>query len=65
MILIGKGRPKEKTMYWNRTHPTTISQYPFQPGSSLSAADINYNSLKVADAMKHLQELESLTAPSN
>jgi len=43
----------------------TISKYPFQPGSSLSAAGINYNSIKAAEAMKHLQELESLTAPSN
>jgi arylsulfatase len=33
----------------------TIPQYPFQEGSSLSAAGINYNSLK---AMKLLKEME-------
>jgi arylsulfatase A-like enzyme len=43
----------------------TIPQYPFQEGSSLSAAGINYNSLKAAQAMKRLQEVESLSSPSN
>jgi len=39
----------------------TIPQYPFQQGSSLNAAGINYNSLKAMDAMKRLQELETMT----
>jgi arylsulfatase len=43
----------------------TIPQYPFQEGSSLNAAGINYNSLKAAQAMKRLQEVETMTAPSN
>ena len=36
----------------------TIPNYPFQEGSSLSAAGINYNSLKAMKAMKMLEELE-------
>jgi len=36
----------------------TIPDYPFQEGSSLSAAGINYNSLKAMKAMKMLEELE-------
>jgi arylsulfatase len=43
----------------------TIPQYPFQEGSSLNAANINYTTLKLADAMKHLQELETMSSPSN
>ena len=43
----------------------TIPQYPFQEGSSLNAANINYNSLKAAQAMKRLQEIETMSAPSN
>jgi arylsulfatase len=37
----------------------TIPDYPFQEGSSLNAAGINYNSLKAADALKKLQTLSS------
>ena len=40
---------------------STIPDYPFQEGSSLNAAGINYTSLKAAAAMKRLQELESIT----
>jgi arylsulfatase len=40
---------------------STIPDYPFQEGSSLNAAGINYTSLKAAGAMKRLQELESIT----
>ena len=40
----------------------TLPQYPFQQGSSLNAAGINYDSLKAMDAMKRLKELESLPA---
>jgi arylsulfatase A-like enzyme len=43
----------------------TLPDFPFQQGSSLNAAGINYNSLKAADAMKRLKELESLGTPSN
>ncbi|MBT8183189.1 MAG: arylsulfatase [Eudoraea sp.] len=37
---------------------TTIPNYPFQEGSSLSASGINYRSLKAMKAMKMLEELE-------
>ena len=38
---------------------------PFQQGSSLNAANINYNSLQAMQAMKRLQQLETLPAPNN
>ena len=44
---------------------TTLPEYPFQQGSSLNAAGINYNSLQALQAMKRLKELESLRPPSN
>jgi arylsulfatase len=44
---------------------TTLSEYPFQQGSSLNAAGINYNSLQALQAMKRLKELESLPPPHN
>jgi arylsulfatase len=44
---------------------STINEYPFQEGSSLNAAGINYQTLKGASAMKRLQELESLSRPNN
>jgi arylsulfatase len=43
----------------------TLPQYPFQHGSSLNAAGINYDSLKAMEAMKRLKELESLSSPQN
>ena len=43
----------------------TIPQYPFQQGTSLNAAGINYQTLKAADALKRLQELETLGYPKN
>ncbi len=43
----------------------TIPQFPFQEGSSLNAANINYTTLKAAAALKRLHELESLSSPSN
>jgi arylsulfatase len=43
----------------------TLPQYPFQQGSSLNAAGINYDSLKAMEAMKRLKELESLSSPQN
>jgi arylsulfatase len=44
---------------------TTLPEYPFQQGSSLNAAGINYNSLQAMEALKRLKELESLPAPHN
>ena len=44
---------------------TTLPEYPFQQGSSLNAANINYNSLQAMQAMKRLKELESLSPPRN
>jgi arylsulfatase len=43
----------------------TIPQFPFQEGSSLNPAGINYQTLKAAAAMKRLQEIESLASPRN
>ncbi len=43
----------------------TIPQFPFQEGSSLNAAGINYQTLKAAAALKRLQELENLSSPRN
>ncbi len=43
----------------------TLPDYPFQQGSSLNAANINYTSLQAMQAMKRLHELESLSPPSN
>jgi hypothetical protein len=41
----------------------TLPDYPFQQGSSLIAAGINYDSLKAMQAMKRLKELETLAPP--
>jgi arylsulfatase len=38
----------------------TYAQYPNQPGSSLNAAGINYTSLRAADALKRLGQVESM-----
>jgi arylsulfatase len=43
----------------------SIPQFPFQEGSSLNAAGINYMTLKAAAALKRLQEIESLGSPTN
>jgi len=43
----------------------TLPQFPFQQGSSLNAAGINYNSLQAMQAMKRLKELQSIPAPRN
>jgi arylsulfatase len=42
----------------------TIADYPYQEGSSLNAAGLNYQSLKAASAMKRLRELETLALPA-
>jgi hypothetical protein len=44
---------------------STISEYPFQEGSSLNAAGINYNTLKAAAALKRLHELETIALPGS
>ena len=43
----------------------TIPDYPFQKGSSLNAAGINYGTLEQMKAMERLQELETLSRPNN
>jgi arylsulfatase len=44
----------------------TIPQFPFQEGGSLNAAGINYQTLKAAQALKRLQEMQdTLGNPSN
>ena len=43
----------------------TIAPYPFQEGSSLNAAGINYQTLKAAAALKRLHELETISAPGS
>jgi arylsulfatase len=43
----------------------TLDGFPFQQGSSLNAAGINYGSLKAMDAMKRLQEIETISRPNN
>ncbi len=43
----------------------TIPDYPFQEGSSLNAAGINYQTLKAMDALKRLKELETIARPNN
>jgi arylsulfatase A-like enzyme len=44
---------------------STIPDYPFQEGSSLNAAGINYNTLKAGAALKRLQQLETLSVPGS
>jgi arylsulfatase len=44
---------------------TSLPEYPFQQGSSLNAAGINYNSIQAMQAMKRLKELETLPSPNN
>lgn len=43
----------------------TIPDYPFQSGASLNAAGINYQTLKAAEALKRLKDVESLGRPGN
>jgi arylsulfatase len=40
-----------------------FEQYPYQAGSSLNAAGINYNTLRTSEALKRLQQLENFTPP--
>jgi len=43
----------------------TIPGYPFQKGSSLNAAGIDYSLFEKMDAMKRLQQLENIARPNN
>ena len=43
----------------------TIPDYPFQPGSSLSASNINYDTLTKAKAMEALKKLDAISRPGN
>ncbi|MBL0354119.1 MAG: arylsulfatase [Candidatus Dechloromonas phosphoritropha] len=43
----------------------TLPEYPFQQGSSLNAAGINYNSLQAMQAMNRLKRLEGISPPGN
>jgi arylsulfatase len=43
----------------------TIPDYPFQEGSSLNAAGINYGTLKALKALDRLQQLETIGRPNN
>jgi len=47
--------PREEYFYFD--------QYLYQAGSGLNAAGINYQTLRAAQALKRLQELESMTPP--
>lgn len=47
------------------TFLSTLPEYPFQQGSSLNAAGINYNSLQAMQAMKQLKALSAMGAPGN
>jgi arylsulfatase len=40
-----------------------FEQYPYQAGSSLNAAGINYQTLRAMEALKRLQQLEGMTPP--
>jgi arylsulfatase len=41
----------------------TIPAFPFQQGGSLNAASINYQSLRAAEALKRLEDLETFQVP--
>jgi arylsulfatase len=40
-----------------------FDKYPFQEGSSLNSAGINYGMLRMQDAMKRLKDVEALAPP--
>jgi hypothetical protein len=43
----------------------SLQGFPFQEASNMNPSGINYNTLKAAAALKHLQEMESMHAPTN
>jgi arylsulfatase len=44
---------------------STIDDYPFQTGSSLNAAGINYNTLRAEEIMKRIENKEGFARPGN
>jgi arylsulfatase len=42
-----------------------FEQYPYQTGSTLNPAGINYGLLRQQDAMKRLKDLEGMSRPGN
>ncbi|MFO0911324.1 MAG: sulfatase-like hydrolase/transferase, partial [Pirellulales bacterium] len=48
-----------------RSFLTTLPEFPFQQGSSLNAANINYNTLRAVEVMQRLQQMETLSSPLN
>jgi arylsulfatase len=44
---------------------STLQGYPMQPGGSLNAAGINYQTLQAAAALQRLQDLETIGRPNN
>jgi len=48
-----------------RNFLVTLPEFPFQQGSSLNAANIDYTSLQAMQAMKRLKDLENLQPPDN
>jgi arylsulfatase A-like enzyme len=43
----------------------TIKDYPFQPGSSLNAAGINYQTLRAAEALERIEMMTNPIRPNN
>jgi arylsulfatase len=48
-----------------RDFMSTIDQYPFQEGSSLNPSSINYMTLKAAQVLQQLKNLEAMGRPDN
>ena len=44
---------------------TTVDEYPFQMGTSLNAAGINYNTLRAASVMERIEKMEGFALPGN
>ena len=40
-------------------------KYPYQIGSSLTVSNINYQTLRMAEAMKRLNQVEEIAPPRN
>ena len=43
----------------------TMDEYPFQMGTSLNAAGINYNTLRAAAVMERIEKMEGFALPGN
>jgi len=44
---------------------SSIEGYPFQTGTSLNAAGINYNTLRAAEIMERIEKMEGFARPGN